>query len=76
MLNSLTDRIKEDRVAVCKGVGIAEPGPENILGIGPSFVICMSPAYARLDVGLKLFRPDAKHMPMPNLGSEHQLCIC
>ena len=29
----------------------------------------MSPAYARLDVGLKLFRPDAKHMPMPNLGS-------
>jgi hypothetical protein len=25
------------------------------------------PAYARLNVGLELFQPDAKHMPMPNL---------
>jgi len=52
----------------------------------------MGPAYARLDVGLELFQPDAKHMPMPNLGlskvtknltcnyvhhsREHQLYIC
>jgi hypothetical protein len=39
-----------------------------MFGIGPKFVISTGPAYARLDVGLKLFKADAKHMPMPNLG--------